>query len=301
TAVALAVTLGARCCEIYSDVAGVHTADPRLVHTARPLQRLDPDSMHELASCGARVLNAQAVALARDHGIAIHARKTGSDQPGTVIEKADCRTSSFCHSHKTDLARSRDAINRVSTITEHSEMDSPFHRGNSQSEGGEVIALAHQSHLLSFVVPGSCRMEEALRALTNQDLHIVHVGAGHDSAGKDVETLVVTLPHPTTKPRDMDPRRSLPLTPSRGGDDKEINPFSGIGIKRGPDLAAVSWISRGRIADSLGQALGALREQQVPVRTIFCSATRAGVFVDPTVMRQALQLLHDRFVGPNPL
>ncbi|MEM7495884.1 MAG: aspartate kinase, partial [Myxococcota bacterium] len=117
TAVALAVTLGARCCEIYSDVAGVHTADPRLVSTAQPLQWIDPDSMHELASCGARVLNAQAVALARDHGIAIHARKTGSDQPGTLIEKADCRTSSFCHSHKTGLARSRDAINRVSTIT----------------------------------------------------------------------------------------------------------------------------------------------------------------------------------------
>ena len=84
TAVALAAALGATC-EINSDVAGEYSADPRVVPEAKPLAELGYEEMQAMARQGAKVLNAQAVAFARDKGIALYARKTGSDAPGTVI------------------------------------------------------------------------------------------------------------------------------------------------------------------------------------------------------------------------
>src|SRR5512138_3666464 len=75
TAVALAAALGADC-EIYSDVAGVFTADPRVVPGARRLAEIGYEEMQELAEAGARVLNAQAVEFAKESGIAIYARAT---------------------------------------------------------------------------------------------------------------------------------------------------------------------------------------------------------------------------------
>jgi len=75
TAVALAAALGADC-EIYSDVAGVYTADPRVVGEARRLPSLAYEEMQELAEAGAKVLNAQAVEFAKERGIAIYARAT---------------------------------------------------------------------------------------------------------------------------------------------------------------------------------------------------------------------------------
>lgn len=85
TAVALAAALGADACEIYSDVDGVFTADPRVVPAATRLSALTHEEMQELAEAGAKVLNAQAVEFARERGIALYARKTGSSGAGTVI------------------------------------------------------------------------------------------------------------------------------------------------------------------------------------------------------------------------
>ena len=76
TAVALAAALDAEACEIYSDVEGVFSADPRLVPGARRLAELSYEEMQELAESGARVLNAQAVEFAKERGIAIYARAT---------------------------------------------------------------------------------------------------------------------------------------------------------------------------------------------------------------------------------
>ncbi len=86
TAVALAAALDAAACEIYSDVDGVYTADPRLVEDARQLEAITYEEMQELARCGATVLNAQAVEFARRAGIALYARSTFSpDGRGTVV------------------------------------------------------------------------------------------------------------------------------------------------------------------------------------------------------------------------
>ena len=88
TAVALAAALGASC-EIYSDVLGVFTADPRVVPDARKLSRVSYEEMLEMSASGAKVLMLRAVEMARAHGVRIHARSTFSDEPGTWIEEVD--------------------------------------------------------------------------------------------------------------------------------------------------------------------------------------------------------------------
>jgi aspartate kinase len=82
TAVAMAAALGAPRCEIYSDVDGVYSADPRIVENAEHLPSIDLDVLSEMAEAGAKVLNAQAVAWARKHKVAIHARKTTDPNEG---------------------------------------------------------------------------------------------------------------------------------------------------------------------------------------------------------------------------
>ena len=82
TAVAMAAALGAEYCEICSDVDGVYTADPRVVGNAKRIPTLSYEETQELAESGAKVLNAQAVEFAKEKGIAIYARATGSPLPG---------------------------------------------------------------------------------------------------------------------------------------------------------------------------------------------------------------------------
>ncbi len=83
TAVAMAAALGAEWCEICSDVDGVYTADPRVVPSAQRIAVLTYEETQELAEGGAKVLNAQAVEFAKEKGIAIYARATASELPGS--------------------------------------------------------------------------------------------------------------------------------------------------------------------------------------------------------------------------
>jgi len=85
TAVALAAAMNADICEIYSDVDGVYTADPRVVPRARKLAQLDLDSMLELSSSGAKILYIRAVEFARRHAVPLRVRSTFSADPGTLV------------------------------------------------------------------------------------------------------------------------------------------------------------------------------------------------------------------------
>ena len=85
TAVALAAAVGADVCEIYTDVAGVFSADPRIVPDARLLPVLSFDEMLEMSASGAGVLQLRSVEYARNHGVRIHCRSSAQDAPGTVI------------------------------------------------------------------------------------------------------------------------------------------------------------------------------------------------------------------------
>jgi aspartate kinase len=91
TAVALAAALDAVTCEIYTDVDGVYTADPRLVPAARKLHVVSYEEMLELAACGARVLMLRCVEYARRYGIPVHVRSSFTDAPGTWVLEEDER------------------------------------------------------------------------------------------------------------------------------------------------------------------------------------------------------------------
>ena len=85
TAVALAAALGADVCEIYTDVDGVFTADPRIVPTARRLDTVTYEEMLELAASGAKVLMLRCVEYGRRSGVPIHVRSSFSPRPGTLV------------------------------------------------------------------------------------------------------------------------------------------------------------------------------------------------------------------------
>ncbi|MCA9175073.1 MAG: aspartate kinase [Planctomycetales bacterium] len=85
TAVALAAVLGADACEIYTDVDGVYTTDPRLLPEARRVERISYDEMLELASLGAGVMHNRSIEFAKKYGVTIHVRNSMADTPGTLI------------------------------------------------------------------------------------------------------------------------------------------------------------------------------------------------------------------------
>jgi aspartate kinase len=89
TAVALGAGLNADVCEIYTDVEGVYTADPRIVPGARKLREVSYEEMLELAASGAKVLMARSVEFGRNHGVPIHVRSTFSDAEGTWVKRED--------------------------------------------------------------------------------------------------------------------------------------------------------------------------------------------------------------------
>jgi aspartate kinase len=88
TAVALAAALGADVCEIYTDVDGVFTADPRIARTARKIDRISYDEMLELAASGAKVLAVRCVEYARRYGVPVHVRSSFSGRTGTLVTDA---------------------------------------------------------------------------------------------------------------------------------------------------------------------------------------------------------------------
>src|SRR4029079_19535587 len=85
TAVALAAALGAQVCEIYTDVDGVFTADPRIVPTARKIDRISNEEMLELAASASKVLHLRSVEYARRFDIPIHVRSSFSQKEGTIV------------------------------------------------------------------------------------------------------------------------------------------------------------------------------------------------------------------------
>jgi aspartate kinase len=89
TAVALAAVLGADACEIYTDVTGVFTADPRVVPTAHRINRISFEEMLEIAATGGRVLNLRSVEFARNHNVPLHVRSSFTWEPGTWVVEED--------------------------------------------------------------------------------------------------------------------------------------------------------------------------------------------------------------------
>ena len=131
TAVALAAALGADVCEIYTDVDGVFTADPRIVPDARKLHFVSFEEMLEMAASGARVLMLRSVEFARNYNVRLHVRSSFHDEPGTWIGEADERMEDAIISGVThDEAQARITISDV-----------PDHPGTAAKIFGECAEL----------------------------------------------------------------------------------------------------------------------------------------------------------------
>lgn len=171
TAVALAAALGAEACEIYSDVDGVFSADPRVVFSARQLIELEHDEMIEMARSGAQVLNEQAVEFAKLSKIALYARKTDAPAAaGTVVRVGDFETQ-----------RARAELGQPAVAITHLERGLWVRAGASADRVIEL--LADRECVICAWAPGShCQVY-----LDTQNLHDVDALGGElGRIGEDV-------------------------------------------------------------------------------------------------------------------
>jgi aspartate kinase len=114
TAVALAAALGAEVCEIYTDVDGVYTADPRIVPAARKLDQVSFEEMLEMSAQGAGVLQVRSVEFGRNHGVRIHVRSSFSYQPGTwVVPEEDIVENAIISGVAHDTSESKLTVQHV--------------------------------------------------------------------------------------------------------------------------------------------------------------------------------------------
>ncbi len=155
TAVALAAVLNADACEIYTDVTGVFTADPRVVPTAHRINRISFDEMLEIAATGGRVLMLRAVEFARNHNVPLHVRSSFTWEPGTwvVEEDADMEEAVVTAvTHDTSEAKVT-----VSALPDHPGVAAKLFRAQAnQSINVDMIvqnASANGTTDISFTVP----------------------------------------------------------------------------------------------------------------------------------------------------
>jgi aspartate kinase len=184
TAVALAASLGAEACEIYTDVAGVFTADPRLIPVARKLHAVSYEEMLEMAAAGAHVLQLRAVEYARGSGVMLHVRSSFSDEDGTWIREEDERMEQAIISgvvHDTSEAK----------ITVEDVPDRPgiaaaiFRAVADEGIGVDTIVqnVSREGRTdVSFTVP----REDLAHARTVMDRVAAEVGAARYSADDDI-------------------------------------------------------------------------------------------------------------------
>jgi aspartate kinase len=162
TAVALAAALGARACEIYTDVEGVFTADPRLVPTARKIRTLGYDEMLELAGAGAQVMLPRAVEVAKRFGVAICVKCSFNNEEGTWIMKQDRNAAGAEQAVVSGVALDRH-------LTKITIAGVPDHPG---------IAAAIFGELASGSVPVDAIVQSAAKSDKTNDISIT-VSRGH--------------------------------------------------------------------------------------------------------------------------
>lgn len=135
SAVALAASLGAARCEIYTDVPGILTADPRLVPDAQLMDEITCDEMLELASLGAKVLHPRAVEIARNYGVPLVVLSSWTDAPGTKVISPTPQPRSL---DDLEIARSVDAVEFDTDQAKVAMLRVPDHPGVAAQLFGEI-------------------------------------------------------------------------------------------------------------------------------------------------------------------
>jgi aspartate kinase len=191
TAVALAAVLGADACEIYTDVDGVSTTDPRLVPEARRIDRISYDEMLELASLGAGVMHSRSIEFAKKYDVPIHVRSAFSADPGTwIVADGDARRLGWS---ATGAALVRDEA-RITVLGVPDKPDSLFRlfRGVAEAQVSVDMILKNIVREGSSKVSFTVRAEELEPALLAAEAAARKIGASgvvHDGAVSKVSVV----------------------------------------------------------------------------------------------------------------
>ncbi|MET8522355.1 aspartate kinase [Nocardioides sp. NPDC004968] len=261
TAVALAVALDADVCEIYTDVDGVFTADPRIVPTARKLSSVAFEEMLELAASGAKVLHLRSVEFARRHSLPIHVRSSFSTLNGTVV---------------------KGSIDAVSPHADHQLS------GDAGMEAPIVAAIAHdRSQAKITVVNAPDEVGAAAKVfeiIAGVGINVDMVVQDSSAAGADRTDITFTLP------RDDAERAGKALEQARG----EVG-FERVNTE--PRMGKVSLIGAGlrtqpkKIADFFS----AIAQAGVNIQMISTSEVRVSVVVGDDEVDRAVEAAAERF------
>jgi aspartate kinase len=202
TAVALAAALGADC-EIYSDVDGIFTADPRVVVGAQKLDSIGYDEMQELAAAGAKVLNAQAVEFAKSKGIAIAARSTHGAGTGTRIGPTARKTSLKGVTCETMLwlLKGESALELTSFLKAHTIIARNLLCLERNSVALVALHDVHHTQAIKDSLPATLQLEENLASVTCVGLgldaqavsRVIELAQGHMLRACFSSTLQITL------------------------------------------------------------------------------------------------------------
>jgi aspartate kinase len=184
TAVALAKELKADECEIYTDVEGIYTSDPRIVAEARKIDEITYDEMLEMASLGAQVMQARSIEVAKKFNVPIYVRSSFSNKPGTMIIKEVRRME--------DVVVSAVTLNRnEAKITICDVPDKPGAAAKIFKELADYglnvdMIVQNVSHLRQTDISFTISKSEALKAIKLTKKIAAHIGAGEVLEDEDI-------------------------------------------------------------------------------------------------------------------
>jgi len=269
TAVALAAALNADVCEIYTDVDGIFTADPRIVVAARQIPRLSYEEMLEMAACGAKVLHLRCVEYARRYDLPIHVRSSFSNKVGTWV--------SGHAGHKTDMSQLGTALAGAGEDAEDSEVEQAI-----------ISGVAHDRSEAKITVVGvPDRIGEAagiFRVVAAADINIDMIVQNVSAVATGRTDISFTLPRDDGQAA-MSALQQLQDTigfESLLYDDR-IGKISliGAGMRSHPGVTAAFF--------------GALAEAGVNIEMISTSEIRISVVVDQKDVDEAVNATHKAF------
>ncbi|WP_159795362.1 aspartate kinase [Puerhibacterium puerhi] len=272
TAVALAAGLDADVCEIYTDVDGVFTADPRIVPAARKIDRLTYEEMLELAASGAKVLALRSVEYARRYGVPVHVRSSFSHAAGTLVVGT--------HGDRIDPNAPAPAVARAAgdgAAQKEAEMEAPIISGVAHDRSEAKITVVGVPD-----VPGmAARIFEVVAAAgANIDMIVQNVSA----AQTGLTDISFTLPE-GDGPQTMAALKSVQdeLGFASLQFDDQIGKLSlvGAGMKSHPGVSAALF--------------GALRDAGINIEMISTSEIRISVVTRADSLDEAVRAVHHAF------
>ncbi len=274
TAVALAAALGAEVCEIYTDVPGVFSADPRVVPGARKLDRVSYDEMLELAALGARVLHLRCVEIAKKYGVPLHVRSSFSEEEGTLV---------------TAQAKRGDTAGGDGTGATGSGATAPG--GGSAAAGLEkgrvVIGIAHTTDVAKVTIKGvpdrpgiAARLFEALAAReVNVDMIIQ---SGSRAGSNDISFTVGEADLPAARAAAEELARDLGA--------------EGVEAERG--VGKVSIVGAGMVSHPgvAARMFRTIADQGVNIQMISTSDISISCVIDAADVERVVRALHRTFI-----